>query len=52
MRMEKTTMIFYFTGSCLYAAKHFSDVPAGTPQIIGGTERRFSDDAIGIICPG
>lgn len=46
-------MIFYFsaTGNSLYAAKRFSDTPVSIPQIMRGTERQFSDDAIGIVCP-
>ena len=46
-------MIFYFTatGNCLYAAKHFSDTPVSIPQVMRGTQRQFSDDAIGIVCP-
>ena len=46
-------MIFYFsaTGNSLYAAKRFSDTPVSIPQIMRGTERQFSDDAIGIACP-
>ena len=46
-------MVFYFTatGNSLYAARHFSDAPVSIPQIMRGTERRFADDTIGIICP-
>lgn len=46
-------MVFYFTGTgnCLYAARHFSDTPRSIPQIMRGTERRFTDDMIGIVCP-
>lgn len=46
-------MVFYFTatGNSLYAAKHFSDAPLSIPQIMRGTERRFSDNTIGIVCP-
>lgn len=46
-------MVFYFTGTgnCLYAARHFSDVPVSIPQVMRGTQRQFSDDAIGIVCP-
>ena len=46
-------MVFYFTatGNSLYAAKHFSDAPVSIPQIMRGTERRFADDVIGIVCP-
>ena len=46
-------MVFYFTstGNCLYAAMHFSDTPRSIPQIMRGTERRFTDDMIGIVCP-
>ena len=46
-------MVFYFTatGNCLYAARHFSDAPASIPQVMRGTQRQFSDDAIGIVCP-
>ena len=46
-------MVFYFTatGNCLYAAKHFSDSPLSIPQIMRGTQRQFSDETIGIVCP-
>ena len=46
-------MVFYFTatGNSLYAAKYFSDAPLSIPQVMRGTQRQFSDDAIGIVCP-
>lgn len=46
-------MVFYFTatGNSLYVAKYFSDVPVSISQIMRGTQRRFSDDTIGIVCP-
>ena len=46
-------MIFYFTatGNSLYVAKHFSDKPVSIPRVMRGTQRQFSDDAIGIVCP-
>ena len=46
-------MVFYFTatGNCLYAARHFSDAPVSIPQVMRGTQRQFSDDTIGIVCP-
>ena len=46
-------MVFYFTatGNCLYAARHFSDALVSIPQVMRGTQRQFSDEAIGIVCP-
>lgn len=46
-------MVFYFTatGNSLYVAKQFSDTPHSIPRIMRGERRRFSDDAIGIVCP-
>ena len=46
-------MVFYFTatGNSLYAAKHFSDAPVSIPQIMRWTQRQFSDETIGIVCP-
>ena len=45
-------MVFYFTGTgnSLYTARHFSDVPISIPQEMRGTQRQFSDEAIGIVC--
>ena len=46
-------MVFYFTatGNCLYAARHFSDTPVSILRVMRGTERKFSDEAIGVVCP-
>ena len=46
-------MVFYFTatGNSLYVARQFSEAPVGIPQIMRGSQRRFSDSTIGIVCP-
>lgn len=46
-------MFFYFTatGNSLYAVKHFSETPRSIPQVLRGTQRSFSDETIGIVCP-
>lgn len=46
-------MVFYFTatGNSLYVARQFSKVPVSIPQIMRGSQRRFSDSTIGIVCP-
>lgn len=46
-------MVFYFTatGNSLYAARYFSDAPISIPQVLRGTQRQFSDEAVGIVCP-
>lgn len=46
-------MVFYFTatGNSLYVARQFSEAPVSIPQIMRGSERRFSDSTIGIVCP-
>lgn len=46
-------MVFYFTatGNSLYVARQFSEAPVSIPQIMRGSQRRFSDSTIGIVCP-
>lgn len=46
-------MVFYFTatGNSLYAAKGFSQEPVSIPRVLRGSQRRFSDDSIGIVFP-
>jgi ferredoxin len=45
--------VFYFssTGNCLSVAKALGGEAISIPQVLRGTERRFEDDAIGIVTP-
>lgn len=46
-------MVFYFTGTgnSLYVAGKIEEKPISIPQVMRGTEREFTADSIGIVCP-
>lgn len=46
-------MVFYFTGTgnSLYAARQFGDELVSIPQVMRGSERRFTAESIGVVTP-
>ena len=46
-------MVFYFTatGNSLYVAKRLEEQPVSIAQAIHDTEKKYTADKIGIVCP-
>ena len=45
-------ILLYGHGQQPVRGQTFSDTPVSIPQIMRGTQRQFSDETIGIVCPG